>query len=453
MLSLESEFPWGCFSESADENKAMSKQSSFFLQNLNLIDVDKGRVLCNASLRIEEGKIASFGVGILPQKSDKKIDCKGAYALPGLIDAHCHLFGNGVPSKAIAHKGKGQDFLKKLIPTWIGKAYLHHQAKASLQQALYAGITTVRALGDIRYSDIWAKKKMEAGSFLGPRLLTSGYAVTTPDGHGVGTISIGCATYEEYDSQIEKNAKEGCDWIKIMATSGVMDATDSKHPGELRMNFEEIKHCVEKAHSLGFKISSHTENSQGVYYCLKAGVDTIEHGAPLNQEMLELLRNGKSKIVATFSPSYPTVALPLEDSKYTQEQQKATKIVYDGIASSARACYENDIPVGLGTDASCPFSLHSTMWREICFYQKAVGCTNLEALRAGTLGNAEILGLDEVTGSIGVGKDADLLLVKENPLDNLKTLSHPVAVFAKGQRSTKKRKHYKKVEKLLDSLL
>ena len=89
----------------------MSKQSSFFLQNLNLIDVDKGRVLCNASLRIEEGKIASFGVGILPQKGDKKIDCKGAYALPGLIDAHCHLFGNGVPSKAIAHKGKGQDFL------------------------------------------------------------------------------------------------------------------------------------------------------------------------------------------------------------------------------------------------------------------------------------------------------------------------------------------------------
>ena len=431
----------------------MEKRISFWLTNANLVDVDKGRILPNAALRIEEGKIVSFGSSVLPEKGDKKIDCKGAYVLPGLIDAHCHLFGNGVPSKAIAHKGKGQDRLKKLIPTGIGKAYLHHQAKLSLKQALYGGITTVRSLGDIRYADIWAKKQMEEGSFLGPRLLTSGYAVTTPDGHGVGTISIGCQDDEQYDAQIKKNVEEGCDWIKIMATSGVMDATDSNHPGELRMSYEDIKHCVETAHKLGFKVSSHTENSQGVYYCLKAGVDTIEHGAPLNEEMIELLRNGNSKIVATFSPSYPTVALPLEDSKYTPEQQKATKIVYDGIASSAKACYENHIPVGLGTDASCPFSLHATMWREICFFRKAVGCSNLEALRAGTLGNAEILGIADATGSIAVGKEADLLLVKENPLADLKTLGQPVAVFARGRISTKKRKRYKKVESLLDSLL
>lgn len=198
----------------------MKKAKNYFLENASLIDVESGRVLEGASLRIESGRIVSFGKGLSKKKGDKAIDLKGTYLSPGLIDAHCHLFGNGVPKKAIASKGKGQDFLKKLIPTKIGLAYLHHEAKASLQQALYSGITTVRSLGDIRYSDIWAKKKMEEGKFLGPSLLTSGYALTSPDGHGVGTISIGCATHEEYLAQMEKNIEQGCDWIKSWPLPG-----------------------------------------------------------------------------------------------------------------------------------------------------------------------------------------------------------------------------------------
>lgn len=431
----------------------MKKAKNYFLENASLIDVESGRVLEGASLRIESGRIVSFGKGLSKKKGDKAIDLKGTYLSPGLIDAHCHLFGNGVPKKAIASKGKGQDFLKKLIPTKIGLAYLHHEAKASLQQALYSGITTVRSLGDIRYSDIWAKKKMEESKFLGPSLLTSGYALTSPDGHGVGTISIGCATHEEYLAQMEKNIEQGCDWIKIMATSGVMDATDSNHPGEARMKYEDIKFVVDQAHARGKKVSSHTECSQSVTDCLQAEVDTIEHGAALNQDNIARLQQGRSHIVVTLSPSYPTVALPPEDSKYSPEQIKATKIVYQGIASAAKTCYENGIPVGLGTDASCPFSLHSTMWREVCFYQKVVGCTNAEALRAGTLGNAEILGIAKVTGSIEIGKQADLAVYQNNPLEDLKTLGNPVMVFAKGNLCKKKKKRFKKVEALLDSLL
>ncbi len=431
----------------------MKKAKNCFLENASLIDVETGRVLENASLRIEDGKIISFGKGISKRKGDKAINLGGAYLAPGLIDAHCHLFGNGVPKKAIASKGKGQDFLKKLIPTELGLLYLHHTAKASLQQALYSGTTTVRSLGDIRYSDIWAKRKMEEGKFLGPSLLTSGYALTSPDGHGVGTISLGCSNRQEYLSQIEKNIQQGCDWIKIMATAGVMDATDSDHPGEARMSYEDIKFVVERAHERGKRVSSHTECSKSVADCLQAGVDTIEHGAALNQDDIARLRQEKSHIVVTLSPSYPTVALPPEDSKYSPEQIKATKIVYEGIASAARTCFENAIPVGLGTDASCPFALHSTMWREVCFYQKVVGCSNLEALRAGTLGNAEILGIAKLTGSIEIGKQADLVVYRSNPLEDLKALGSPRMVFAKGALCTKKKKRFKKVETLLDSLL
>ena len=169
--------------------------------------------------------------------------------------------------------------------------------------------------------------------------------------------------------------------------------------------------------------------------------------------MISRLVNSSSRIVATFSPAYPTVALPAKDSKYDPSQIKATKIVYSGIASSAKTCYEQGIPLGLGTDASCPFALHSTMWRELLFFKKAVGCSNLEALRAGTLGNAEVLGMQNRKGSIAVGKDADLVVYTSNPIEDLKALNDVKMVFAKGRISKKKRKYFRKTESLLDSLL
>ncbi len=431
----------------------MKKRNSYFLKNANLVDVDNGRVLCNACLRIEEGAIASFGEGLSPNKGEKIIDLKGGFLAPGLIDAHCHLFGNGVPKKAIASKGKSQERLVKIIPTVFGKIYLHYAAKASCKQALRSGVTTIRCLGDIRYSDIWVRDQIRDGKFLGPTVLTSGYALTSPTGHGVGTISVGCANQGEYLSQIEENIKRGCDWIKIMATSGVMDSLSADNPCDTRMSYEDIAFVVKQAHQRGLKVSSHTENSEAVWLCLQAGVDTIEHGAALNQAMISRLLNSNSRIVATFSPAYPTVALPTEDSKYNPSQIKATQIVYSGIASSAKTCYSQGIPVGLGTDASCPFALHSTMWRELIFYKKAVGCSNLEALRAGTLGNAEVLGIAKQKGSITVGKDADLVVYKRNPLEDLKALNEVKLVFAKGRISKKKRKYFRKTEMLLDGLL
>lgn len=431
----------------------MKKRNSYFLKNANLVDVDNGRILPNACLRIKDGTIVCFGQGLSQEKGEKAIDLKGGFLLPGLIDAHCHLFGDGVPKKAIASKGKSQERLLKIIPTTFGKIYLHHAAKSSCKQALRSGTTTIRCLGDIRYSDIWVRDQIRNGKFLGPAVLTSGYALTSPTGHGVGTISVGCSNHEEYLSKMEENIKQGCDWIKIMTTSGVMDSLSADSPCDTRMSYEDIAFVTKEAHKRGLKVSSHTENSEAVWLCLQAGVDTIEHGAALNQAMLSRLLNSDSRIVATFSPSYPTVALPIEESKYQPSQVKATKIVYSGIASSAKSCYSQGIPVGLGTDASCPFALHSTMWREVIFYKKVVGCSNLEALRAGTLGNAEVLGIDKQKGSIAVSKDADLLVCKANPLDDLKALNEVKMVFAKGFLCKKKRKYFRKTEALLDSLI
>ena len=431
----------------------MKTKDSFFLTNCRLIDVANGTVMENASVRVKDGTIAGFGQNMGWNRNEEVIDLKGAYLCPGLIDAHVHLFGNGVPKKIIATKGNGQKRLVKFAATKLGQAVLHHLAKASLIQSLRSGTTTVRSLGDLHYADAWAKKAMGENRFLGSKLLSSGYAVTTKNGHGVGSISLGCESKEDFLAAIDENIAHGCDWVKLMVTSGAMDAMDGEIPGAPRMSLEQIRWCVDYAHGKGFRVSAHCESSPGVEICLQGGVDTIEHGAILDQSMLDRLSLGKSRIITTLSPALPAALLGKEVSKYSEGQVKAVETIYQGIASSAKSCHDLGLQVGLGTDASCPFSLHSTMWREICFFKKVTDCTNAEALYAGTLGNATILGIASSCGSISLGKDADLIVLKGNPLEDLRFLGDVQMTFVRGRMNRKKPKRYRKIERSLDALI
>ncbi len=429
------------------------KNDSFLLANCRLVNVNEGSVLEDASLRVKNGVIIAFGQNMKSGKKEKVINLHGNYVCPGLIDAHVHLFGNGVPKKAIASKGKPQKRLVKFAATGFGRFVLHSLAKASLRQSLRSGTTTVRSLGDLHYADEWAKKAIQAGKFLGPRVLSSGYALTTPFGHGVGSISKGCTSKEEFISAIDENIKHGCDWVKLMVTSGAMDALPGEVPGAPRMSLEQIKWCVDYAHQKGFKVSAHCESNEGFALCIKGGIDTIEHGANLNDEMKNGLSTYRSRLVTTLSPALPAALLDKGVSKYSEGQMLAVSKIYEGIVSSAKSCYQMGIKVGLGTDASCPFATHSSMWRELCYYKKTVGCSNAEALYAGTVGNAKILGIDDVTGSIDLNKDADLIVLKGNPLEDLRTLDDVQAVFIKGIRETHKQKRFKKLEKELNDLI
>lgn len=429
------------------------KNASFLLTNCHIVNVKEGTVLEESSLRVKDGMILSFGQNMKPEPRERVIDLKGAYVCPGLIDAHVHLFGNGVPKKVIASKGEGQKKLVKFASTKLGHAVLHYLAKASLQQSLRSGTTTVRSLGDLHYSDEWAKKAMKDGKFLGPRLLSSGYAVTSPNGHGVGSISVGCTSKEEFIKAINENISHGCDWVKLMVTSGAMDALPNEIPGSPRMSLEQIRWCVDYAHQQGFKVSAHCESSEGFSLCLQAGIDTIEHGAVLDEAMLTRLCHSKNTVITTLSPALPAAELDAESSKYSEGQMKAIQAIYEGIVSSARSCYQWGIKVGLGTDASCPFATHSSMWRELCYYKRIVGCSNVEALYAGTLGNAVILGLDKVTGSIDLGKEADLIVLKGNPLESLRFLDDVEMVFRKGIKEKRKQKRFPALEKSLNGLI
>ena len=204
--------------------------------------------------------------------------------------------------------------------------------------------------------------------------------------------------------------------------------------------------------------AAHIESAEGVRVGLEAGVDTIEHGADLTPELIALFKeNGvgrKSSLTCTVSPALPFVELDPEKTHSTEIQKVNGNIVYKGIVHAAQAALEAGIPVGLGTDSACPYVTHYDMWREVVYFERIVGAPRKLAFHTATLGNACILGLGDETGSIEVGKAADLIVLDENPLYNLEALRQVKMVMARGKLiSGLSVKHLPELDRELDTFL
>src|SRR5574344_2560623 len=351
--------------------------------NTQIVDVEKGVIQPESFVEVNEGRIVAIQEGKAPEDGLPVYDAAGQFLCPGLINLHTHLFGDGVPKAAVATKGKSQAFLLAFAGSSLGLLYLRKTAQKCAKTALLSGVTTLRSVGDMRYADVYARDQINEGKALGPRMLVSGPALTCPNGHGAGTIAVACTTKEDYLKQIHENIAHHVDLIKITLTSGVMDALDADHPGDVRMSQEQVDWVVEEAHKNHLMVASHTECADGVRMCLQAGVDTIEHGSFFDGDIVNRFKTSSSVIITTISPALPSVKLPPEYSHYSPEQIASCKIVADGIIHSSISARENGVKVGLGTDGACPFAAQSGMWRELCYFHKYVGASNAEALRCG----------------------------------------------------------------------
>lgn len=396
------------------------------------------REMRQADILVEDGRIAL--IGTIPEENRKEcqvIDCSGKYIMPGLINMHAHLFGSGKPSKTLGGGG-GQKFLMKLIKTGLGHKIVDSLVSRAVKEELYSGVTTLRSVGDFEGSDLRIREKIRRGEIPGPRLFCSGTAITVPGGHGDGTFASIADTPQGLRALVDAHAQKGVDLIKICVTGGVMDATEKGSPGLVRMNLEETRAVCDRAHELGLRVASHTESPDGMKIAIEGGVDTIEHGARFDEahgEILRERRNGKggvSGIIVTCSPALPLSKLPPEISKLNDLCVYNSGVVMDGMIEGAARARQMGIPVGLGTDASCPFAAQHGMWREVWYYQKLSGVSREEAIAAATIVNAQILGLDDVTGSVETGKYADLLILGGNPLEDLSVMRDPYGVVKEG---------------------
>lgn len=392
---------------------------------------------------------------IVPNDTDfseyEVIDLKGKYLMPGLINMHVHLPSSGKPSK----KQKDNTKLAKLaMMNKLTQKVLQLLCESSAKTELYSGVTTLRTVGGVGSCDTLIRDRINSGKLVGPRILASNHAVSVVGGHMVGSVALGAKNVEETKELVRRVAKDKPDLIKLMITGGVLDIDENGEPGLLKMNAEYVKAACDEAHKLGLKVAAHVESPLGVLVALQNGVNSIEHGAEPNDEIIEEFKKHGACHITTISPALPFAFFDRSVSNVSEAAQKCGRIVFDGIVSCAKVCLKEGIPVGLGTDTGCPFITHYDMWRELVYFQEYCGVSSAFALHSATLGNAKILGIENETGSIEKGKCADFIVANSNPLTDLEALRNLYMVVARGNMIREpKIKKYPNVEAELDKFL
>lgn len=359
-----------------------------------------------------------------------RVDCKGAYLMPGLINMHVHLPASGKPKKKQSDAVKT---VKILTATPLRRLLVKNMCAGYAQMELLSGVTTIRTVGGILHMDSDIRNDIAAGKRQGPRILSADMAISVPGGHMAGSLAYVAENAEQAREYVRKIAANKPDLIKLMITGGVLDAKVKGEPGILKMSPELIKAACDEAHRLGFMVAAHVESPEGVRAALENGVDTIEHGATPDEEILQLFHQREASLITTISPALPYALFDRAVSHATEMEQYNGNIVFQGIINCARACLQENIPVGLGTDTGCPYITHYDMWRELWYFQKYCGVSNAFALYTATKRNAEIAGLGDELGTLEAGKLADLIVTVENPLEDLRALRKVSMVMTDGK--------------------
>lgn len=359
-----------------------------------------------------------------------EIDLGGKYIMPGLINMHVHLAGNGKPQK----KQRDNEKLVKIITsTALTRAAARKMISEYAKLELLSGVTTIRTVGGIADFDSRLRDEITAGKTDGPRILAANRAISVPGGHMAGSVAISAETIEDALARLDEAKSEKVDVIKLMITGGVLDAKEKGAPGELKMQGKMIKAVCDKAHKMGYIVAAHVESPEGVRVALENGVDSIEHGAKPDDEIIGLFKNTSAFLCTTISPALPYALFDRSISNASEVEQYNGNVVFEGIVECSKAALENGIPVVLGNDVGCPWITQYDFWRELYYFHKFVGVSNAFALYTATLNSAVLAGLGDVTGSIEKGKCADMIVTKENPLEDLRALRNVEAVVARGK--------------------
>lgn len=381
----------------------------------------------------------------------EQVDLQGGYLMPGLVNLHVHLAGNGTPS---AKPRDNAALVKKLMSNALTRAVTYRIVCSYAKLELLGGVTTIRTLGGIADMDTRCRDAAAAGKVLAPRILAANEGISVPGGHMAGSVAVAAKNNGEALAQLSKASVQGVDVVKLMITGGVLDAAEKGTPGELKMPPEMVKAVCDKSHEQGYKVAAHVESPEGVKVALRNGVDSIEHGAKMDEETIRLYKEHGAFLCATISPALPYALFDTAVSGASEKDQYNGRIVFDGIVEGAKTALENGIPVGLGNDVGCPYITQYDFWRELCYFHKYCGVSNQFALYTATLRNAQLAGVGDVTGSIEPGKSADFIVTKKNPLEDLSALRELELVVCRGRAIKKPNpKRKKEIDALLDPYL
>ena len=395
------------------------------------MQVQEGQVILVENERITELLPAEeAGKRNLTASGYEEIDLQGKYILPGLINMHVHLAGNGKPQKK---QRDNEALVKKIMSNGLTKAIAYNMVCGFAKDELYSGVTTIRTVGGLGDFDTRLRDDIAAGKKPGPRILAANEGISVPGSHMAGSVAIAADSVEEALQHLETSKTQKVDLVKLMITGGVLDAKEKGVPGELKMAPEMVKAVCDKAHTMGYMVAAHVESPEGVKAALKNGVDSIEHGAKADEEMISLFKEHNAFLCTTLSPALPYALFDRFITNASEVEQFNGNVVFEGIIDCAKAAIANDIPVVLGNDVGCPWITQYDFWRELYYFHKYVGVSNAFALYTATCRGAEMAGIGDITGTLEPGKCADMIVVEKNPLEDLRVLRNVDMVIVQGK--------------------
>jgi imidazolonepropionase-like amidohydrolase len=407
---------------------ARQASAAILIHAARLIDGTSPQPLTNVTIKIDGGRITEIAQGFLPPaEGDRLIDLRHLTVLPGLMDMHTHLMS----------QHSKDAYTEKFF---LDEADYALRSTMYARATLMAGFTTVRELGDNGINSVALRKAISEGWIVGPRIFTAGKSLATTGGHAdpsnglrgrfredPGPLEGVINGPDEARKAVRQRYKDGADLIKLTATGGVLSlAASGQNP---QFTEEELRAVVETARDCGMTVAVHAHGAEGMKRAVLAGVDSIEHGTYMTDEIMELMKQRNTYWVPT-NIAGEWVALKAAEPGYFPEivRPKAAAIG-PAIRETFRRAHKAGVRIAFGTDSGV--SVHGENAHEFELMVEG-GMPPMEAIQSATLTASRLLKIDDRLGTLAAGKIADVIAVEGNPLENIGAMRRVVFVMKDG---------------------
>ena len=381
---------------------AFSADGSFALTNANVFDGVNNGITENATVLVKDGRIERIATGNINVPDDYTvIDVEGNFLMPGMIDVHTHM-------------------------NTLDRA----------KRALDSGVTTVRVAGSTAYQDIALRELVRTGKLAGPEVLASGVFVIPDLGPAVLADPRLAEFYGGVDGDdamrrlVNINADHGVDVIKTSATQ--RSGLPNTDPRQQVYTERELRVIVDEAAKHDIPVLVHAHGDDGARAAVLAGARSIEHGTYLSTETLELMKERGT----WFVPTYITI-VDLEEEWQHYVLRLRCRHMLPQIEHGIREAHRLGVKLATGADSSYEETSINRISLEIEIFA-GFGLSNFEAIQAGTVSAAELLRIDDRTGRIAEGFEADMIVVPGNPLEDIRVLQDVLVVMSNGQLALKR---------------
>ncbi len=391
---------------------------------------DGRRMLTPGIVVVSGTTILGVGADAAIPSGAQVMDFGDATLAPGFMDAHTHL--------AFPSTDDFRQFMLDGLQKTIAERTL--AAAINLKKTLMAGITTARDVGSADFMDVGLRNAVRAGTIPGPRMLVAVHSIGATGGHcdfqggfRFGVFGREAAPEdgvingpEEARKAVRLNAKYGADVIKTCATGGVLSLNDDVDTPQLTQ--EELNAIVDEAHALRKKTAAHAHGAEGAKRAIRAGIDSIEHGTFMDDEALDMMKARGTVFIPTLMATQGGRE-KLGSGTYPPAVEAKMRAAIEAINQTVKRAIAKGVRIGMGTDAAVyPHGRNTEEFHMLV----DLGMQPIDALRAGTSVDAELLGIQNRVGTLESGKLADIVVMPGDPIQNIRQTEKIFFVMKEG---------------------